>query len=361
MNTSAAVTVVKRNPFMRLRFTRPLQIDLLLENQTFEVLDHDVICAVVHAEQPICADRLAYALDRKEGSPKAQALVQELLRARVLVAQDYRNPLQDAAEHWQQRGWLDALVLHLRSRNVAYHDFGAQAFIGPQRSALIETPACAPCIDSVCASRGDIVLPPGAGQSFQGTLYEAMSHRRTGRPWTGRPMNGNGLADILRYGNLESLGNREETANDKSSDAQAVFDRSSFAALETYVVVNRVEGVPQGVYRYSVTRHALLLISHGDFNERLVDMCIGQAKVRNCAAALVIGTHWARYYGRYRHPRAYRNLLINCAELAHYYILCATAAGLSNFITPAFNDEVAEAIIGKPCTDVGPLYMVAIG
>ncbi len=351
--------LVKRNPFMRLRFTAPPQLDLLLENISFEVLDHDVVRAAVLSDTETSFEDLLHALSQHGGDKPRRQLLEELLRAGILVDSAYRHPLQDAAEHWQQRGWLDALVLHLRSRDIPYADFGSKNFIRP-----VAPPHTEQCKKNTQErprrpDPRDVKLAPPQKEPFSGTLQEVMYQRRSGKPWTGVPISAESLGGMLYSSNGESRKNRQLTAEDSSG--AAVFDRSSYSALETYVVANEIAGVPQGVYAYSVECHSLDFIASGDFRDQLVSMCIGQGKVRNCAAAMIIGAHWSRYIARYRHARAYRNLLINTAELAHYYILTATALGLSNFITPAFNDDVAESLLQQRATAVGPLYMVAIG
>jgi len=53
--------------------------------------------------------------------------------------------------------------------------------------------------------------------------------------------------------------------------------------------------------------------------------------------------------------------LINTAELAHKYVLLATAFKLGTFLTPAFRDEIAEGLLGVDGLVEAPLYTVAVG
>lgn len=350
-------TMIKRNSFMRIRFTQPPQIELLLENASFEIFDHNVVRAVVLADSEISIPDLLAALIKEGENESAEDLINELIKAGILVQSDYRHPLQGAAEHWQQRGWLDALVLHLRSRNINYADFGDTKFIRPNIAK--------PLSDSFFpeeprqADPRDVPLPRSESDLFNKDLLEVMYKRRSGKPWSGKTLDQLAVGNLLYIANTDSRRNRKETSHDSSGSA--LFDCSSYSALETYVVVNNVEGIAPGVYGYSVEDHSLKFLTSGDFRSQLVKMCIGQMKVKECSMAFIIAAHWQRYMSRYQHPRAYRNLLINTAELAHQYILGATALELSNFITPAFNDEVAEEILNQRATKAGPLYMVAVG
>jgi hypothetical protein len=64
---------------------------------------------------------------------------------------------------------------------------------------------------------------------------------------------------------------------------------------------------------------------------------------------------------RYRHNRAYRNLLVNAGELAQKYLILATTYRLSQFITPAFNDVSAEKFTELDGIKEGPIYALYFG
>jgi SagB-type dehydrogenase family enzyme len=345
---------------MRLRFGQPPELDLLLEGRTLSIRDHRVLRAIILAEQPIDAGLLAGRLnaDSQEVPAQGEQLVRELIAAQALVPADYRHPLQDAAEHWERRGWLEALVLHLQSRDLRYSDFGTGTFVANARP--VTRSSCQQGMEHPRAMSPGLALPPPDPHwTTRADLLEVMYARRSGAPWT------KGSIDIRLLGNLLAAGNHDSVQNRRASrvsaDEAALYDASSYSALETYVVCNRVDGIPPGVYHYALETHELVPVREGDFQQDLATLCIGQAKVKGCAAAFLIGAVWARYFRLYRHARAYRNLLINTAELAHGYILAATAASLSNFITPAFNDEEAERLLGASNVEVGPLYLVAVG
>ena len=64
---------------------------------------------------------------------------------------------------------------------------------------------------------------------------------------------------------------------------------------------------------------------------------------------------------RYKHERAYRNMLVNVAEFAHQYIFYSTALDYSTFLTPAIKDELASNLLNIDGFEEIPLYTVAIG
>jgi SagB-type dehydrogenase family enzyme len=136
---------------------------------------------------------------------------------------------------------------------------------------------------------------------------------------------------------------------------------SSYCALETTVFVFDVEGIAPGIYDYDIRQHQLVLRKAGLFRAELGKLCIGQMHAGKGAAAFVVSAVWARYMKRYPHARAYRNLFINTAELVHKYIIAATAFRLSNFITPAIDDEFAADLLNIESFEQAPLYMAAVG
>lgn len=262
----------------------------------------------------------------------------------------------------ERRGWLDALVLHIRSRDLSYGDFAEGKFVAPsrQRSARSAEEIETSLEDEITAQKSARSLPtPNPHWVEKADLLNVMHSRHSGGPWTNVHFDEQLMADLLAWGNHEALQNRR-TSKTVSAEGSS-YDCSSYSALETFVVCNHVAGIAPGVYRYAMESHQLVPIREGSFQQDLVTLCIGQTKVKGCAAAFLISAYWARYFRLYRHARAYRNLMINTAELAHSYILAATASSLSNFITPAFNDAAAAQLLGRSNIEVGPLYLVAVG
>lgn len=165
---------------------------------------------------------------------------------------------------------------------------------------------------------------------------------------------------MLLNANRETVRLRKEAEATYESNSGVLLN-SAFSALETYFFAFSVDGLEPGLYHYDPRGHRAVLLRRGDLTDEVVTMCIGQDRPRGAACAFVITAVWERYMFRYRHPRAYRTLLINVAELAHKYILLATALDLSTFLTPALRDEFADQLLGVDGLKEAPLYVVAIG
>jgi hypothetical protein len=59
-------------------------------------------------------------------------------------------------------------------------------------------------------------------------------------------------------------------------------------ALETYLLINRVDGIKPGLYRYLAFSHSLVTIDTGSgISEGIMSACLGQAFVRSSAVTFI--------------------------------------------------------------------------
>ena len=292
----------------------------------------------------------------------AESCIEDLLENNLLVKESFELNSLPAINHWIRRGWFDALLLHCSSRDIN--------FLEATSSSPREDAACAmrriyedegpPTIDKKFADcRFTVALPESAPYPNVG-IREVMKKRRSNKPWVGNKIPASQLAQLLRSANTQSRRLRSASVSQMGNQPEVLL-QSAFCALESYVVAMSVDGLAPGVYHYGVTSDVLTRCREGDMRDEVAKACIGQARPAGASCAIVITADWSRFQYRYRHPRAYRTLLTSVAELAHKYLLGATAFGLSTFLTPAFEDSIAENLVGVSGLDEGVLYLVAFG
>ncbi|MGW5878254.1 SagB/ThcOx family dehydrogenase [Nocardiopsis terrae] len=131
--------------------------------------------------------------------------------------------------------------------------------------------------------------------------------------------------------------------------------------LEAYVAVSDVADVSPGIYHYGVREHALELIREGDFRDELTLMCNSQSGVGQAAFSIILTSVVERMSSKYRHPRAYRVMLMNAGHLGQTFALTATALGLGPFQTAAFSDSGVEGLIGVDGVSETALYVLSAG
>nr|WP_319926889.1 SagB/ThcOx family dehydrogenase [Xenorhabdus sp. Reich] len=354
---------LKLNPFFRIRFGKTIHIDLLLQEETYVIYNVKVLSALacISGSQPtfVISEKFAEVLEVDINT--ALEVISNLYESNIIQDASVTDPREDAVSHWIDRGWMEALVMHLRTRNLPYSDRNASNSMQEQRNSLSNLIKKEPLPDfwKIYSDKKYLTLPTPRSLPEE-PMDQLLLRRRSNRPWKKKRIDQNELSTILHFANIETRRLRKEAEQYLDSQPERLLN-SSFSALESYFFAFNISDLETGIYHYDPLDHRVALIRNGDLCEDLIKMCIGQERIRGCACAFVISAVWLRYMYRYRHSRAYRTLMINTAELAQKYILLGTALHFSTFLTPAFEDDYANCIMGMNGYEEAPLYVVAIG
>ncbi len=156
---------------------------------------------------------------------------------------------------------------------------------------------------------------------------------------------------------------------------------------DCWLVVQRVEDVAPGLYRYRIDTHALEPVTPGiappqpgDAGTRPLDDAEPRAwttdELRAFARIAVAGQDWFadapvlcilaprfhRNYWKYRnHAKAYRVAILDVGHLSQTLQLCATQAGLGPFVTGAINEVDLERAFGTTGYVQSPLVVCGFG
>ncbi len=130
--------------------------------------------------------------------------------------------------------------------------------------------------------------------------------------------------------------------------------------VETYVVANRVEGVPPGLHHYSIRLHALEELRGGDLGGDVARGALGQAMCRDAPAVLLWTGVFPRSKWKYR-QRAYRYVYLDAGHIGENLYLAATALGLGCCTVGALFDDELNALLGVDGEDESILYLAAVG
>jgi SagB-type dehydrogenase family enzyme len=129
--------------------------------------------------------------------------------------------------------------------------------------------------------------------------------------------------------------------------------------LEVFVVTGPVQGLDQGVYRYSPEDHELVPVASGDRRKDLARQAYGQMWVAEAQVVMVICAVYERVTGKYgRRGERYVHMEAGCA--AQNIALEGIDLGLGSTVVGAFNDGgVAEVI--EAGEDEKPLIVMPVG
>ncbi|PZS11632.1 MAG: nitroreductase [Pseudonocardiales bacterium] len=281
-----------------------------------------------------------------------QAAVDVLGEHTLLLAQGSAEARVDEqlAEHWQM--WApEAALLHFGTKNVPFEETTPQLreeLMADGRPALFKE-----------YPHAERILLPRHPIRLDTPLEDVLHRRRTHRAFTGQPVPLAVLSTLvhtvfapvgyLDAGAFGALARRTSPAGGARQE------------LEAYVAAFDVEGVDRGLYHYNSREHSLELLRSDLTAAQVAQIGVEQAALKQCAFAVFLTAVIERASVKYRHPRAYRVILMNAGHLGQTFALTATALGLGPFQTAAFHDSTVEDLLGIDGITEIPVYLLAAG
>jgi SagB-type dehydrogenase family enzyme len=132
-------------------------------------------------------------------------------------------------------------------------------------------------------------------------------------------------------------------------------------AFETYLLINRVEGVAPGLYRYSALKNVLILVKPGmSVADELTEACMGQKQVLNSAVTFLWAAVVERMTWRYV-ERGYRYLYLDAGHVCQNLSLVAESIDSGVCAIAAYDDAAVDAVLGLDGETMFVIYVGALG
>jgi len=136
-------------------------------------------------------------------------------------------------------------------------------------------------------------------------------------------------------------------------------------ALETYLLVNNVKGVPPGLYRFLAIRHGLVRLSTDGtsvdtIRKRAVSCCLGQKFVAESAVTMIWTAISYRMTWRYG-ERGYRYIHLDAGHVCQNLYLSALSIGCGACAIAAFDDDALSKLLGIDGEGQFPVYLCSVG
>jgi SagB-type dehydrogenase family enzyme len=132
-------------------------------------------------------------------------------------------------------------------------------------------------------------------------------------------------------------------------------------AFETYLLVNNVDGLEPGLYRFLAIEHKLSTVDLApDLAERIVRACLGQRFVQTAAVTFVWVAVVYRMAWRYG-QRSYRYLHLDAGHVCQNLYLAAQAVDCGVCAIAAFDDQDLSQVLGVDGEAQFPIYVAAVG
>lgn len=132
-------------------------------------------------------------------------------------------------------------------------------------------------------------------------------------------------------------------------------------AFDTYLLVNRVADLPQGLYRFQAIDHHLFSVCPDNaLSSRIVKGALGQEMIGSAAVCFIWVAITERMKWRYS-ERGYRYLFLDAGHVCQNLYLSAQAIHAGVCAIAAFDDDQMNDIIGVDGVGEFVIYMASVG
>lgn len=131
--------------------------------------------------------------------------------------------------------------------------------------------------------------------------------------------------------------------------------------FETYLAINRVEGLQPGLYRYASSTHQLVLLEPDEqFSDKLAEACLGQRHVATSAVNFIWAAVTERTTWRYS-ERSYRYFYLDAGHVCQNLHLAAESIDCGLCAIGAYDDDAVDGLMGFSPPEMFVCYMATVG
>ncbi len=198
-----------------------------------------------------------------------------------------------------------------------------------------------------------IDLPPPRREAGPG-LWQVLQERASIREYTAEALSLEEVSQIL-WASQGISRERGEWQFRTAPSAGALYP------VETYLGVNRVEGLSAGLYHYEVRYHRLAFLREDPLiGMSLTRAALGQSVCQRAALVVIWTAVVARSVRKYG-ERAYRYIYMDAGHVAQNLYLACTALGLGCCAIGAFFDDEVNAVLDVDGEKEPAVYMATVG
>ena len=184
-------------------------------------------------------------------------------------------------------------------------------------------------------------------------LQELLKRRRSLRSFSKKPMKVADLAFLL----WASTGIQRK---EKGYEFRTVPSAGALYPIETYIVVNNVEGLEKGLYHYNIRAHALEELRIADLTEETARAALDQEICAQASVVLIWTAVFQRSKWKYS-ERAYRYVYLDAGHIAQNLAMSAVSIGMGTCQIAAFYDDEINEILGVDGEEESATYLSVVG
>ena len=197
-----------------------------------------------------------------------------------------------------------------------------------------------------------VALPEPEKRGGEG-LWGVIGRRRSRRRFGDEALSLQALSQLL-WATQGATGQEDGFLFRAAASAGALYPN------ETYLVLNRVEGLGPGIGHYNARDHTVSLLMEGEFGAACAEACFGQGFCATAQVVLAWGAVVNRCAQKYA-DRAYRYIYLDAGHLGGQLQLAAEALGLGSVNIGAFLDDEVNGLFGLDGVEETVVYLTAVG
>ena len=185
------------------------------------------------------------------------------------------------------------------------------------------------------------------------TLNHAILNRRSIRDFSKKPLSKEQLSYLI----WASTGIQRREGGFEYRNAPSA---GALYPIETYVVINNVKNIAQGVYHYNIESNHLEEIKKGDYRSAIAEAALNQPMCYHAAAVFI----WTAIFNRSKckyGQRAYRYIYLDAGHIAENLALSATSINLGTCQVAALYDDEVNQIIDIDGITESTIYLSVVG
>lgn len=188
-------------------------------------------------------------------------------------------------------------------------------------------------------------------------LFDAIRNRRSRRSFEDDPL----LLEELSFLLWSTQGVRSVDKNNVWT-LRTVPSGGARQPFETYLLVNNVVNLKQGVYRYLPLEHKLLQVAEpGEkFSKRISEACNGQKFTGDSAVVFVWTTIPYRTEWRYS-IRAYKDIAMEAGHICQNLYLACESIGVGTCAIASYNQKAMDTLLGVDGYEEFTIYLAPVG
>lgn len=156
-----------------------------------------------------------------------------------------------------------------------------------------------------------------------------------------------------------SQGVKKVTANNYAT-LRTVPSGGARHPFETYLIINNIDSLKKGIYRYLALSHSLILLKEGDFSKEAAAAALNQNFLINSAVVFI----WTciPYRGEWRYlEAAHKVMLLDSGHVCQNLYLACDAVNCGTCGVAAYDQSAMDKLLGIDGTEEFTVYLAPVG